>query len=121
MENNTFFTLENEILIAEFWGYKFYPADKWWKFNGYQEHYWIKRNDKPIRRNPKEFRFCFDWNWLHPVIKKILDINNFTDKILIEARQKFYADIKDKLLYDDIEGACNLVVNFIKLYNENKK
>lgn len=116
--------LTNNILIAEFWGYKFYPADKWWKIGGKVDHYWIENKDKSIQRLlPVKFRFDFDWDWLHPVIKKIMNMN-FDEPfngVLIDAKQKLYTDLRTPMLYDDLDSAYELVVEFINIYNKNKK
>ena len=68
--------MSKNIIIAEFWGYKFYPADKWYNLIGHYEHYWIENNDKSIQRlHSKHFRFHWDWNWLLPVISRIMKLD----------------------------------------------
>jgi len=115
-------TISDNILIAEFWGYKFYPADKWYKFNGYIDHYWIENSDKSIQRlNSKNFRFHWDWNWLIPVIKKINNIK-FLDAPhnheLIVYQTEFIVKVRNKIIENDFDGAYELVVNFINEYNK---
>ena len=117
--------MSQNILIAEFWGYKFYPSDPWYKLNGYRDHYWIDNKDKSIQRLvPKNFRFDWDWNWLLPVIKKI-DKMDFLDAPhnheLIRYHAEFCVNIKEKIIEEDIQEAYDMVVDFINIYNKNKK
>jgi len=111
--------IEKSILIAEFWGYKFHPADPWYKF-GYLSHYWIKNHDNSIQRlKPEYFRFDSDWNWLIPVIKKISSMETNTS-ILKTAQSKFLENVKKEVLWDEIDKAIDCVVEFITIYNKNK-
>jgi hypothetical protein len=111
------------IIIALFWGYKFYSADKWWKLNGYVDHYWIKNPDGSVQRlEPKHFRFNWDWNWLIPVIKRITKMDFLNqhplNHELIRTHANFCVNIKDKVMENDIEGAYDMVFDFVTFYNK---
>ena len=41
--------------------------------------------------------------------------------VLIDAKQKLYTDLRTPMLYDDLNSAYELVVEFINIYNKNKK
>jgi len=117
MENKK---IENNILIAEFWGYKYEPGDAWYNIFGLVEHYWIKNGDGSIQRlNAKNFRFDYDWNWLMPVIKKITKLETNTS-VLRNAQTNFFKTVQKELLWNDIDNTLICVIKFIDFYNKNK-
>jgi hypothetical protein len=59
-----------------------------------------------------ELKFHTDWNWIMPVVEKILDISLNLDTM------EMYYEITDSIpRLDHVHEAC---VMFVKWYNENK-
>ena len=58
-------------------------------------------------------KYHTEWNWLMPVVSKILTNENYID---ITQRE----NIMDSLPYGMIKDTYNAVVEFIKWYNEQK-
>jgi hypothetical protein len=62
----------------------------------------------------KEFKYHTSWNWLMPVVDKI--------NILYKSKQLYIFDDVVKNMRENVadvnrEGAYNMVIEFIKLYN----
>lgn len=68
--------------------------------------------------NVEELKFHNSWDWLIPVLQKILDIAFSDDESEISDSEHFYG-IRDCI--PDINHTYNAVVEFINLYNENKE
>lgn len=116
-------TMANDIIIAEFWGYKFHKADQWWKLNGMSDHYYIENPNGTVQRLPaNKLRFHLDWNWIIPVIKKINKLDLLDCQIsLVQDHINFCVNVKEKIVNNDLDGVNKLVVDFIKSYNGYKK
>jgi hypothetical protein len=91
-------TIENNKLIAEFYGL--------------DEHFLISENvGQEIREfNGDELRFDTSWDWLMPVVEKIEQVNEGVPS------QLMYVS-----LFSEHSEVYSAVVEFIKLYNENKE
>lgn len=101
-------SLEDNIIIAEFDGWKLKRND----FNKYVR----KRIGGDGFNIVKKSEFLYDkgsWNVLVPVIKKIFE--NKTVPL------DFYDRLCGAFIKADYEAAYNLVVEYIKWYNKNKK
>lgn len=111
-------TLENNKLIAEFMGYKFY------------EHFPLKRNGWQRREqkdtaiylaySDDELKYHESWDWLMPVVEKLEDmgceITQTNGECTIsgdEYYEETYGNNRRHATFD-------AVVEFIKWYNENK-
>lgn len=95
--------MEDNKLIAEFMGYSQphpdYPTST----------YWYKEGEAPLTI----LLFDTDWNWLMPVVEKILNISLELDSM------EAYYNITDSV--PNIEQTHEAVVEFIKWYdNQNK-
>jgi hypothetical protein len=116
MENKV---LKRNILIAEFWGYKYEKGVAWYNPFGLKEHYWIKNKNNSIQRlDSKNFRFNFDWNWVIPVVYKITSMDTNT-AVLRDAQNKFINDVKKEIIWNEIDKVNKCIVKFINVYNEN--
>lgn len=121
--------LEGNKLIALFWGYKYYPADKWYKINGYKEHYFIENDNHEVYENKThrtlltDMQFHEDWSWLMPVCKKWDDLSEKENSIFFEYNEfkTQYIKLSDKLddlvTCYDITPVFNQLVENIKWYN----
>ena len=94
---------ENNKLIAEFWGMEL-GIDKTMYYDDAENLH----PPTPIN----ELKFHTSWNWLMPVVEKILSKAN--DDELIE---RFY-EIQDAI--PNLEATYKAVVEFINEYNQNK-
>jgi hypothetical protein len=100
MEQNI---IDSKKLIAEFMGLKnvgMKNLELWLLF------------DKHTGIETSELKYCISWDWLMPVIKKILDIAS--DQDFMEQ----YYQIVDCIPV--IEETWEEVVEFIKWYNERR-
>ena len=80
--------MENNKLIAEFMG---------WKPN---EHHWCLNGDKDLQ-------YHTEWNWLMPVVEKILDLS-FQD----DGDAEDFYNIRDCM--PDLNHTYKAVIEFIK-------
>jgi hypothetical protein len=62
---------------------------------------------------PSEYKYHTSWDWLMPVIHKILQDNDGTEFF------NFSANISQALFNNNINNAYKSVVEFIKDYNQN--
>lgn len=104
-------------LIAEFMGYKqrehpysFPTAMYWWQ--SADSKVFGKGTWTPVFQIGEE-QYHLSWDWLIPVIRKILDICSENDDM------ENYHSIVDTI--PDIEKTHEAVVNFIKQYNDSKR
>ena len=121
MTKNEF--IEGNRTIANFMGWKFYKKAKWYDFTGYSVDCFKTPENHFGATDVKNLKFHYSWDWLMPVVKKIM-VMNFDapfNGIMIDVKQDFYGDIRVPMLYNDINATYKLVVNFINIYNENKK
>ncbi len=70
--------------------------------------------NSPHLKDPKQLEYNTSWDWLIPVVEKIVRTNHY--KV-----QRNNNNIADALLAVDIDILYKSVVEFIKWYNENKK
>jgi hypothetical protein len=94
--------MENNKLIAEFMGFQ--QTSIGW----YDAEEYLHEKDNTF----DTLKFDVDWNWLMPVVEKILDISLDLDSM------EMYYNITDAI--PKIESTYNEVVEFIKWYNKNK-
>ena len=67
-------------------------------------------------------KYHSDWNWLIPVVKKLLqDTSNTRDKITPYMREMVKKDILNKLTDLEIKPLWNAVVEGIEVINSNKQ
>lgn len=100
-------------LVAEFWGYKYVPADTGFKYltRGYRGHYMIENRDGTIQRLTKsEFRFDVSWDWLIPTIKKA--------RITPVKYRYDFTEIDYGIESADIKKTYTKLVEFVKWYNK---
>tara|TARA_R110002126_G_scaffold233844_2_gene378001 strand:- start:41 stop:460 length:420 start_codon:yes stop_codon:yes gene_type:complete len=91
---------ENNKLIAEFMG---------WKPN---EHHWCLNGDKDLQ-------YHTSWDWLMPVVRKIVDIccNDDDDNLFLSDE---YTSILDTVSCAVIQDSHKVVVEFIQDYNKGE-
>jgi hypothetical protein len=108
-------TENNNRLIAEFMGIEeaYNPNGNDWVLKTTTPD---KNGDTDILESFKgnELQYHTDWNWLMPVVSKILTNENFIGYRLRE-------NIIDSLPYGMIDDTYDAVVEFIKWHNENLK
>tara|TARA_R110002020_G_scaffold70385_7_gene182657 strand:+ start:3045 stop:3365 length:321 start_codon:yes stop_codon:yes gene_type:complete len=104
---------ENNKLIAEFMGYKFYnnlPQQR----NGYQ-----LPKDKGtaiyLAYSTSELQYHTSWDWLMPVVEKIDDMFGEDDSV-----DNGINRVHNAVLTFDINQVYGHVVDFINEYNKNK-
>lgn len=109
--------IEGNKLIAEFMGGKYdkdtnfpiHPNDIWLPIHGITNYTTINMGCGKI------LLYHSSWDWLLPVVEKILGTeNNSSDW------EKHYTQIHDSLWLINIESVWLSVVEFIKWYNQNK-
>jgi len=109
-------TTENNKMIAEFMGAKYYKVDNIYSFN-------YMPNKRHTSFDPSYLKFHSSWNWLMPVVEKIESIKNY--RYDFEIKQSCI-EIYDKDNQEDIISTCGdtkkeviyyAVVEFIKYYN----
>lgn len=109
--------IEGNKLIAEFMGYKEGFPHKIDRY-GYEqtvEGYRIDYDDVAI----EDLEFHSDWNWLMPVIRKIIGYCiNESEKAFLSNE---YTSILETIPLAIIEDSFKVVVEFIKWYNTNGK
>ena len=115
----------NNKLIAEFMGgiYKKNPAT----LKNYDDRITIndvsyKFNSDGITKN--YLQYYSSWDWLMPVVKKIINLSNdFVKKLKNEDFQKYtylMQEIDNSMTNPIIEKVYEAVVEFIKWYGKNK-
>lgn len=112
-------TQENNKLIAEFMG--FVLTDKVTlpnEYKGEDSHFSILEFIDIIRESEnlppaslQNLKFDYDWNWLMPIVEKILNLKD----TYAQERQRIFNSISP-----DINITYTAVISFIKWYNENK-
>lgn len=98
-------TQESNKLIAEFTGYEIQkdPTERFFgRYLTPDTKVWVKKN---------ELSFDTDWNYLMPVVEKILNLKD----TYAQERQRVFNSISP-----DINITYTAVISFIKWYNENK-
>ena len=99
-------TNKDNKLIAEFMG------------NSHKKLCW-ERIPKNYQHLPKYFQYNTSWDWLMPVVKKIVE----DTKEPLENVDMF-DDLRDEIIESlttlDIESLYDSVTKFIKWYNKNK-
>lgn len=103
-------TTENNILIAEFMGWKV-QKDPTERFFGRLKHIdgaWYKEN---------EIAYNWSWDWLMPVVEKCLEGEAEQDA---EISQTTIKNIYESLCNTNISEVYNSVIKFIKWHNKNK-
>ena len=118
--------IEGNKLIAEFMGYKEgFPHEGGDYINcsdvveGYEipdhERAFPHNDDKDSHQFPLNYlEFHSSWDWLVPVVKKILDLNNMSELY------KRMTRVTESLIYLDIQILFEEVVKFIKWYNSQQ-
>jgi len=102
---------KNKILIAEFMGYKNSLEEKTPEYCR-----WYHPDKLGMMFYHEEFNFHSSWDWLMPVLQKILDITFSDEGNETYDSEEFYA-IRDCI--PDIDQTYKAVLDFIKRYNEN--
>jgi hypothetical protein len=111
-------TIENNKLIAEFMeiheimldDYSNYEIDVIYPILG------IKPNHhKGLIIHESDLQFHSSWDWLMPVVEKYYEV---LDTIDVEHEDEFRIKLHEQLLDVNLEGLYEVVVNFIKWYNE---
>lgn len=117
MSNNT----ENNKLIAEFMGLEYTKP----YFKVEDESLMVVTEVKNgvissmgYMFEPTELKYHTSWDWLMPVVSKILDITFSEEEKETSDSEHFYK-IRDCI--PNINYTYKAVVEFIKLYNKNKK
>lgn len=107
--------IEGNKFIADFMGGKWVTDMSSHEFGGFME-----------LKNPKDLYFCdttllkyhSSWDWLMPVIAKIMALNLQESNDLCQREPSFYIrPIRNVLCGIDIEETWLAVVKFIKWYN----
>jgi hypothetical protein len=105
--------VEGNKLIAEFMGakdmsYYYLPQHAEWRRD-------LETGDMDIHDifSETELKYHYSWSWLMPVVAKIT-----TGEELIG--NEYRESIMDIIPYGDIEDSFNVVVEFIKWYNQQK-
>jgi hypothetical protein len=106
--------MEENRMIAEFMGYKYYPhpsRDRGWrKEKGHLKMQWYY-----LCRTHKELRFHRDWNWLMRVLHKWDTLPHMGDEY------EELCDELDRLItYYEIDIVYPHIVRCIEWYNENQ-
>tara|TARA_R110002020_G_scaffold36503_5_gene109800 strand:+ start:9431 stop:9730 length:300 start_codon:yes stop_codon:yes gene_type:complete len=91
-------------LIAEFAGLKIVGEKEWMKAHGSPKMYTVAKEE--------DLKYDHCWNWLMPVLQKILDIS-FDDN---GDAEDFY-QIRDCI--PDIDHTYKAIIEFITEYNKN--
>ena len=104
--------LEGNRLILEFEGFKFVSDDT----ESYPNGYYYKKDEG--YHTLEECRFNESWDWLMPVVRKIVELAINDD---IEGGNLFlsneYTSILETISLAVIEDSYKVVVEFIKYYN----
>lgn len=96
--------IQNNKLIAEFMGLSTITFD--------ESMYVLKwQNNLIQKKDDSIFKFDSDWNWLMPVVERILSLKN----VYAQERQKVF-----KSITPDIKETYEACVEFIKWYNKNE-
>ena len=105
-------TKEENILIAEFMGYKSY------EFRGYTMFVYEENN----HRTDTDLHYHTSWDWLMPVVEKIEDMGSeiviTNAECTISAPNGYYEETIDKKRFGATHTA---VVEFINDYNNHNK
>jgi len=98
--------IEKNKIIAEFMGLK--------KPYELPQHGTVRPNGSfKTEFLAEQLKYHSSWDWLMPVIKKILEISLDNENINME----YYYEITDAI--PEIEDAYNKVIEFIKYYKKN--
>ncbi len=133
--------LTNNILIAEFMGYKYYT---WQECKGFGEPGW-KNNPNGFIKSPKSFlcrttkdmKYPTSWDWLYPVIEKIISLGYYPqfltgedgNQVIIYDEMYSYSRTMHNVVIRNIpvskevtmlQATYTAVLEFIKWYNQNK-
>jgi hypothetical protein len=132
--------IEGNKLIARFMGYEYFPFNEnekqlkpgWWKVDSNRE-----RTDRKLSRNGylcrkhDELRYWNEWNWLMPVVEKIIRQHESSCYFCAPGYLSSSPDMFHFGMLDDtnvtetsegnsmIEAAWRAVVSFIKSFNKN--
>ena len=99
--------METNRLIAEFMGRSGKLCDTLYTFKGVSD---LLEDD--IWYTIEQSKFHTSWDWLIPVIHKILHDNNDSSFF------KFSMSVSNAIFNNNIDNAHNAVVEFIKIYND---
>lgn len=117
--------LEGNILIAKFLGWKLEPLLKGYMPNLNGKAYnctWGKSEDEAWIRLFRKIRFHSSWDRLMPVYEKIWEIT--LKEIDPDGKKSTFFNQKhteDNQFKSNIDESFNLIVEFIKWYNDNKR
>jgi hypothetical protein len=100
--------MNDNILIAEFIGRRGKVHD-WLFWTNIPGVKWVES---------KELLFHYSWDWLMPVVRKIVEIC-IDDGELFES--PYYTSILETIPLAIIEDSHKVVVEFINYYNKNKE
>ena len=81
-----------------------------------EEEMWCDKNGAPLDEELDSLRFHLDWNWLHPVIKKLYDIVSFQMDFELHLEQTLEA-LKWHTFMGDIKEAFNICNRLIDKIN----
>lgn len=113
--------IEGNKLIAEFMGYKLITPEMRKEPETWTHSYWQK--DYPQRQDvlceEKYLNYNASWDWIIPICIKCREIAKEYEDYSIEAST--YNNIKFHLLTLNLENVWYKVIEFIKVYNQNKK
>ena len=108
---------EGNKLIAEFMELK--PTEWGGMYSISQDHCTCRENTPEMALSgfASIAKYHDSWDWLMPVLRKILDIT-FLDEDKETSDSSYFYDIRDCL--PDIDSTYRAIVDFIKLYNTKK-
>lgn len=98
--------IENNKLIAEFMGFAVIQGD-----------IYNIPTDRGVGYVPKFMKYHKSWDWLIPVVEKMYNVL----QVVEDPNDDWRFDLHEQLLDINLEGLHELLVRFIKWYNENHK
>jgi hypothetical protein len=102
--------MKNNLLIAQFMGWKFTNTKKYWIEYPYDDNSIYNYIGKIHKTD--SLTFNSSWDWLMPCIQKILNLDEVTENM-----EEYYSIIDN---IPDINATYKAIIRFIEWYNQNK-